>query len=87
VVEELLRFATGVGLPVTLADIGLTDLPKEMRQQVAARVTTSGETIHNEPFAVRADMVLDAILAADALGTAWKKHRGETVLLRQPAAR
>src|SRR5262245_21660086 len=44
----------------------------------AARATAPGETIHHEPFEVRADMVADAILAADAPGTAWKKHSGET---------
>jgi hypothetical protein len=36
-----------------------------------------GETIHNEPFEVRRDMVADAIRAADALGRAWKKSHGD----------
>jgi glycerol dehydrogenase len=75
VLEQVLRFATEVGLPITLAEIGLVDLPREMLQQVAARATAQGETIHNEPFEVRADMVADAILAANALGTAWKTIR------------
>jgi glycerol dehydrogenase len=68
----VLRFATAVGLPITLAYIGLTGLSEEILRQVAARATGSGETIRNEPFAVRADMVANAILAADALGTARK---------------
>ena len=71
--EQVLRFATEVGLPVTLAEIGLTDLPGELLQRVAARATAKGETIHNEPFEVRPDMAADAIRAADALGRAWKK--------------
>jgi glycerol dehydrogenase len=75
VVEEVLHFATEVGLPVTLAEIGLTELPVEMLQQVAARATAEGETIHNEPFEVRPDMVADAIRAADATGRAWKKSQ------------
>jgi hypothetical protein len=70
-------FATEVGLPVTPAEVGLTDLPTELLRQVAARETAKGETIHNEPFEVRPDMVADAIRAADALGRAWKKHEGE----------
>ena len=74
VLEQVLHFAAEVGLPVTLAEIGLTDLPAELLQQVAARATAEGETIHNEPFEVRPDMVGDAIRAADALGRAWKKH-------------
>jgi glycerol dehydrogenase len=78
VLEQVLHFATEVGLPVTLAEIGLTDLPAEMLRQVAARATADGETIHNEPFEVRPDMVADAIRAADAMGTAWRKHEGLT---------
>jgi len=78
VLEQVLHFATAVGLPVTLAEIGLTDLPPALLQQVANRATAQGETIHNEPFEVRPDMVADAIRAADALGRAWKKHEGLT---------
>jgi glycerol dehydrogenase len=73
VLEQVLHFATEVGLPVTLAEVGLRELPKEMLLQVANRATAKGETIHNEPFEVRPDMVADAILAADAIGRAWKK--------------
>jgi glycerol dehydrogenase len=72
VVEPVLRFSTEVGLPITLAEIGLAELPKEGLHQIAGRATAKGETIHNEPFEVRPDMVADAILAADALGRAWK---------------
>src|SRR5262249_31185212 len=75
VVERVLRFASEVGLPITLAEIGLGGLPRELLQQVASRATAKGETIHNEPFEVRPDMVSDAILAADALGRAWQKNR------------
>jgi glycerol dehydrogenase len=78
VLEPVLHFATAVGLPVTLAEIGLTDLPPELLRQVANRATAKGETIHNEPFEVRPDLVADAIRAADALGRAWKKHEGLT---------
>lgn len=73
VVEQVLRFATSVGLPVTLAEVGLKELPREMLEQIAQRATAKGETIHNEPFEVKPDMVADAILAADALGRAWKE--------------
>jgi glycerol dehydrogenase len=73
-VERVLHFATEVGLPITLAEIGLAELPRELLQQVAVRATAKGETIHNEPFEVRPDMVADAIRAADALGRAWKKR-------------
>jgi glycerol dehydrogenase len=76
VLDEVLGFATEVGLPVTLADIGLADLPGDLLRRVAGRATAEGETIHNEPFEVRPDVVADAILAADSLGRAWR-GRGE----------
>ncbi len=76
VVEEVLRFATEVGLPTTLADIGLTELPRDLLRRVAERATAKGETIHNEPFEVCPDMVADAILAADATGRAWRQTNG-----------
>jgi glycerol dehydrogenase len=76
VVEQVLRFAVEVGLPITLGEIGLADLPRELLGQVAARATAKGETIHNEPFEVRPDLVADAILAADATGRAWRQANG-----------
>jgi len=70
--REVLCFCTSVGLPITLAEIGIAEPEPAMIEQIAKRTTAEGETIHNEPFEVRADMVADAILAADAVGRAWK---------------
>jgi glycerol dehydrogenase len=72
-VEQVLGFSTEVGLPITLAEIGLADLSGDMLLQIARRATAPGETIHNEPFEVTPDMTADAIRAADAMGQAWKK--------------
>jgi len=79
VVEEVLGFSSEVGLPITLSQVGLAELPAELLQRVAARATAEGETIHNEPFEVRPEAVADAILAADAIGRAWKSagQRGQ----------
>lgn len=76
VIDPVLAFSTSVGLPITLAEIGLTDLPRPMLEQIATRATAEGETIHNEPFTVTADMVADAILSADAMGRAWQQKGG-----------
>ncbi|MEW5762349.1 MAG: glycerol dehydrogenase [Bacillota bacterium] len=67
-IEEVLDFAVSVGLPVTLADIGIEDVSEEKLRPVAEASVKEGETIHNEPFPVTAGMVLAALLAADALG-------------------
>lgn len=67
-IDEVLNFCSRVGLPTTLAELGLGQATREKIQNVAERATAPGETIHNEPFEVRPDMVADAIWAADALG-------------------
>lgn len=70
--EQVLTFSSEVGLPITVAEIGLKELPDDVLAQVARRATAPGETIHNEPFEVTADMVADAVLAADAIGRWWR---------------
>jgi glycerol dehydrogenase len=70
--DVLLAFYAGVGLPCTLAEIGLESPSAETLRLIAERAIASGETIHNEPFEVDAGMVVDAILAADAIGRTWK---------------
>ena len=72
--HEVLRFCMNVGLPITLAEIGIVEPEPAIIEQVAKRTTAEGETIHNEPFEVRPDMVADAILAADAVGRSWKQN-------------
>lgn len=71
--EEVLRFSTSVGLPVTLAGVGLPDPGEALLESIAVRATADGETIHNEPFPVTPAMVSSAILEADATGRAWTK--------------
>jgi glycerol dehydrogenase len=76
VIEEVLRFATEVGLPTTLVHIGLDDPSPETLEKIAMRTTAAGETIHNEPFEVLPGMVVDAVRAADAAGREFgSRHR------------
>ena len=78
-VDEILDFCIDVGLPVTLADIGVTDVTEAKIRRVAEVTAGPEETIHSEPFPVTPDIVYSAILAADALGTdAKKRTRGRT---------
>ncbi len=69
-VHEVITFCRAVGLPTTLAGIGCADLSDALLQQVAARAVIAGESIHNEPFPVTADLVVAAIRAVDAAGRA-----------------
>jgi glycerol dehydrogenase len=67
-VEEVVDFCLEVGLPVALEDIGIGDASREDLTKVAELACVEGETIHNEPFEVYPEMVVDAMLAADAFG-------------------
>src|SRR5918998_470223 len=67
-VEEVVEFCLEVGLPVALEDIGIGDASREDLIKVAELACVEGETIHNEPFEVYPEMVVDAMLAADAYG-------------------
>lgn len=71
-IYEVLNFCAQVGLPVTLAEIGLHELPGEMLERIALRAIQSGESIHNEPFDMSPARVIDAILTADQLGRSWQ---------------
>lgn len=74
--DEVLEFANRVGLPTTLAAIGLAEITGGMLDQIAARSSAPGETIHNEPFTVEPAMVREAILAADARSREWRGKHG-----------
>ena len=71
-IEEVLGFCLQVGLPVTLAQIGLQELTGETLEEIAGRATQTGESIHNEPFEVSSAQVARAILRADELGRSWQ---------------
>ncbi len=66
--EALLNFCAEVGLPITLSDIGIGEASKEDIMKVAIATTKEGETIHNMPFKVDAQMVYGAIVTANAIG-------------------
>lgn len=67
-IDEVMHFSTRVGLPITLAEIGLEKITKEQLDLVAKRTLQKGETIYNEPLDLSKPLVCDAIRAADALG-------------------
>ena len=80
-INDVIAFCMSVGLPTTLAELDLGQAGKDELLTVAKAATVSGETIHNMPFAVTAEMVVDAMVAADAFSRAYRIQSG-----RQPAA-
>lgn len=74
VVAEAYDFCEAVGLPTTLADIGLAEVTDDQLRQVAEMACAPGETIHNIKGDVTPVQVLAALKAADAEGRA-RRHR------------
>ena len=67
-IRQVYSFCEDVGLPTTLADIGLADVTDADLMIVAERACAEGETIYNEPMPVNPQMVFAALKAADAEG-------------------
>lgn len=65
---EVIDFCIRVGLPVTLAELGITEIKPEEIMAVAEATAAPTDTCHNMPFELTAKDVYAAILAADAIG-------------------
>ena len=70
--ETVFSFCEEVGLPTTLADIGLGNAGREKLMTVAEKAGAPEQPIHHEAGIVTPDKVLNAMLAADAIGRARK---------------
>jgi len=66
-IEDFIVFTTKVGLPNSLAEVGLTLTNTTELRAVAEAATVEGETIHNMPFAVTPELVVDALIAVEAI--------------------
>ena len=73
-IDEVFGFCESVGLPTTLAEIGLGAVTDAELLQVAEASVADGETIHNEPGSITAASVFAALKTADAVGRARKNH-------------
>lgn len=66
-IEEVVHFCQSVGLPTTLCELGLHH-PSQEQIQKAADIAASQRCMGNLPFDATAEMIADAIWAADAIG-------------------
>lgn len=73
IIDEVYSFCESVGLPTTLADIGLDGVSDEELMKVAEAACAEGETIHNEPIPVTPEAVYSAIKTADTEGKRRKR--------------
>ena len=72
-INDFIAFCAEVGLPTTLEEVGLGGAGRDDLMAVAKAATMPSETIHNMPFSVDAEIVCDAMIAADAYGRAFRE--------------
>ncbi len=69
-------FEIAVGLPVTFADLNLENVTREKLAPIGEICAGEGSLCGNHPFEVTVESVVDAMIAADALGRARKQRIG-----------
>ncbi|RKR74335.1 glycerol dehydrogenase [Frondihabitans australicus] len=83
-IEDFVVFTTKVGLPNTLTEIGLTVDDEAELKAVAEAACLPSDTIHNMPFEVTPESVVDALKAIERLSRSIRAEHGlpEPVLYR-----
>jgi glycerol dehydrogenase len=66
-------FCESIGLPTTLAEIGLGKVTREKLVVAAEKACAPDQPIHHEAGTITPEKVLNAMLAADAMGKARKE--------------
>lgn len=67
-IDEVYTFCESIGLPTTLAGIGLGEVTAEELERVATRACRKGEQIYHEGDDITPEVVIRTLLAADAEG-------------------
>ena len=70
VYKPVVGFCRDVGLPTTLAGIGLDAADEATLRQIAEAASEPGSLVLNEPFAITPQKVYEALVAADRVGSA-----------------
>jgi glycerol dehydrogenase len=72
--DLVFSFCEGVGLPTTLADLGIREIDCSKLMPVAEKACAPTEGIHHEAGEITPEKVLQAMLAANAIGEHRKAH-------------
>jgi glycerol dehydrogenase len=75
--HRIVDFEIAVGLPVTFADIRLPGVGRDRLKVIGDICGGAGSLCENHPFEVTSDAVVDAMIAADALGRERKRLAGK----------
>jgi len=66
--ETVYSFCEKIGLPTTFEEIGLTAIDNDRLMKVAIKACAPQEAIHHEARLITPEMVMNAMIAADAMG-------------------
>ena len=72
-IKQIIQFCINVGLPVTFSDLRWPEIRREELEMVAKAAAGPEQTAVNEPFEVKWQEILGAMVAADSLGEALKQ--------------
>ena len=72
-IDRVIGFCNAIGLPVTLKQLGVTNISPENLIKAANVACMEGLTTHNSYFKVNPELVLGALIGANALGNASLK--------------
>jgi glycerol dehydrogenase len=75
-IDRVIGFCNAVGLPVTLKQLGVSDISPENLAKAATVACMEGLTTHNSYFPVNPELVLGSIVGANVLGEASLKASG-----------
>ncbi len=73
-IQEVYQFCKSVGLPLSLADLGISSDNKEGLMSVASKAAESGSSIHHEGKGISPEKVYEALLKADSFGRAFRDN-------------
>jgi glycerol dehydrogenase len=74
--NAIVDFEIAIGLPVTFEDLGLKGVGCDRLKKIGDICGGKGSLCENHPFPVTSDDIVDAMIAADALGRERKKRVG-----------
>lgn len=70
--DAVYSFCEKIGLPTTLSDIGIINIAREKLMPVAVKAFAPTEGIHHEATRITPERILNAMIAADAMGKSRK---------------
>jgi glycerol dehydrogenase len=73
--KRIVDFEIAIGLPVTFKDIGLEGVGRDRLKVLGDICGAKGSLCENHPFKVTSNDIVEAMIAADALGQARKKAK------------